>query len=145
MAFKLTIISLGLCCLTACQRADSSICVPLYDPSSWKEIPANLKKDAMSANKCVRKKAYQLGIAEGSEAEIGLAAVRACSDAIELYVLESAEAGLIEPHEVDSVFQSEHDELAKLARSYVIQTRAGSCDQLNESDLEPPSRGVWKG
>ena len=145
MALKLRIALLGLGVVAACHKADKSVCLPLYDPSSWKPVRADVKKDAIAANNCVRKKAYELGKAEGSETEIGIAAVQACSDAIELYVLEFADAGLIESADVNTTLESERDRLAKLASSYVIQTRVGACDKMSDKDLNPSAKGVWRG
>ena len=121
--------------LAACQEADASICKPLSDESLWKGLPKNVVSELRYANRCVRREAYKLGVAEGPPSDVANAAVQACSDAIELYVLKGAEAGLIEHYETDRTLEAERDEFARLARSYVVQTRAGNCQKLPEDRI----------
>ena len=129
------VIVLTALATTACDQADASICKPLFDEIAAQSLPKDVATELRLANKCVRRQAYKLGFADGPPADIANAAVAACSDAIELYVLTGAQAGLIEAYETDQTMDAERKEFARLARSYVIQTRAGHCEAIPESKL----------
>jgi hypothetical protein len=63
------------------------------------------------------------------------AAVRACSDDIELFVLEAAEKHLVEDYQVSSQLDNERNQFRDLAKSYVVQARAGDCQHLQKNDV----------
>lgn len=118
----------GVVALAACQRADPSICKSLYDPSAVSSFPTTTKNEFKNAHGCVRDQAYRMSDAEGSVSDVANAAVAACSDDIELYVLQAAQDKLIKEFEVDVQLENERKSFADLGRSYVVQARAGNCE-----------------
>ena len=132
---RIASIAVLLAALGACQRPDMSICKPLFDERDWEELPVEIKKELRHAIKCVRQESYRLSVADGSPHDVAEAAIKICSDAIELFVLTGAQQGLIEEDEVSKQLENERGEFTKFGRSYVIQAWAGGCQNLEMSEL----------